>query len=348
MRQLTKSLSMLILTSVAAAQPSPWDWKSITFPDGKRLEFRAHFPPGFDADQPWPVAVVFAPGTQDRADVWDNLAEHWFRQANEHGWVVILPVAPEQGRFHEGGEELLPALLRNLRSGMRIEHNRIHAVGSGAGAASACRVVANQPFEFASLIAIASESIDGADLDRIPKSVCVRIVDSDGGDSPPTWRELLACHAALEPTALDPREQAVSKTVDDWHAAAAQADAEQYFGSFAPEGVFLGTDPGERWTVDSFRRWSTKMFERGSAWIYVPVSRHVTFSPDGSVAWFDEQLGNAQYGECRGTGVLRVIDGAWKISHYSLTVPIPNALLDDVVADIRSHDARQPDTEKRR
>ena len=45
-------------------------------------------------------------------------------------------------------------------------------------------------------------------------------------------------------------EQEVARTLDDFHLAASQADAKRYFGYFAPEGVFLGTDGGERWTVE--------------------------------------------------------------------------------------------------
>ncbi len=84
-----------------------------------------------------------------------------------------------------------------------------------------------------------------------------------------------------------------------------------------------------------FREWGAKYFERRSAWIFVPVSRNVTVSPGGDVAWFDEVLGSASYGDCRGSGVMRRIDSVWKIAHYNLTVPVPNDLLADVVKDIR-------------
>src|SRR5690606_26986076 len=132
--------------------------------------------------------------------------------------------------------------------------------------------------------------------------------------------------------------------LDDFHAAAAQADAQRYFAHFAPEGVFLGTDPEERWTVDEFRAWAKPAFARESAWIFVPRRRNVQIAPGGDVAWFDEVAGSAHFGDCRGTGALRRVDGVWRVALYDLTVPIPNALVLDVVERIRSQDAAQPDT----
>ena len=44
----------------------------------------------------------------------------------------------------------------------------------------------------------------------------------------------------------------VGQTLDAWHAAAARADEEAYFAYFTPDGVFLGTDPAERWPRDEF------------------------------------------------------------------------------------------------
>jgi hypothetical protein len=64
-------------------------------------------------------------------------------------------------------------------------------------------------------------------------------------------------------------------------------------------------------------------------------------SPDGGVAWFDEALENEKYGTCRGTGVLRRIDGQWRIAQYHLTVPVPNDLLERVVKMIKADEAKK-------
>ncbi|MEO8381231.1 MAG: nuclear transport factor 2 family protein [Acidobacteriota bacterium] len=127
----------------------------------------------------------------------------------------------------------------------------------------------------------------------------------------------------------------VEAMLDGWHQAAAAADEGRYFGAMAPEFVFLGTDAGERWDVPSFRAFAHPYFAKGKAWTFVPHDRHVILSPRGDVAWFDEKLDSATYGECRGTGVARLIGKEWKVAHYNLTIPIPNDLSDAVVAMIR-------------
>jgi hypothetical protein len=67
------------------------------------------------------------------------------------------------------------------------------------------------------------------------------------------------------------------------------------------------------------------------------LERHVTLSSDGKLAWFDEALDNAGYGECRGTGVLQKRDGRWVLLQYNLTVPVPNDLMGDVAKKIRAY-----------
>jgi len=139
----------------------------------------------------------------------------------------------------------------------------------------------------------------------------------------------LLLSAAADPTA------AINAMLDDWHKAAAQADEARYFGHAGPEFVFLGTDASERWDLASFRAFAHPYFAKGKAWTFVPHDRHVIVAPDGTVAWFDEKLDSASYGNCRGSGAVRLVDGAWKIVHYDLTIPIPNALAKKVVEMIR-------------
>jgi len=131
-------------------------------------------------------------------------------------------------------------------------------------------------------------------------------------------------------------EQKVASMLDDWYKAAATANAEQYFGHFADDAVFLGTDPGERWTLAEFR----KLYSKPS-WTYVPQERHVSFSADGSTGWFDELLLSPKYGKLRGTGVVVRSGDTWKIRHYSLTFLVPNQDVDKLVTIINQpHDTK--------
>lgn len=126
----------------------------------------------------------------------------------------------------------------------------------------------------------------------------------------------------------------VSTVLNDWHQAAAAADEPRYFNHFAPNGVFMGTDATERWTVAEFRQWAKPHFDKKEAWKFRPRDRHVDFSADGKTAWFDELLDTANLGLCRGSGVLVLSGNEWKIAQYNLSIPIPNAMAKDIVTKI--------------
>ena len=133
-------------------------------------------------------------------------------------------------------------------------------------------------------------------------------------------------------------EQAIRRVLDDFHDAASKADEERYFALFLPEGVFLGTDATERWTVEEFRAYAHPHFSKGRGWTYAPRDRHIWISSNGRFASFDELLDNESYGELRGTGALVRTDKGWKILQYNLTFTVPNDAADDVVKRIRSGD----------
>jgi hypothetical protein len=160
-----------------------------------------------------------------------------------------------------------------------------------------------------------------------------------------TWSGIVLLSFAAIARAQSPSTAEIAAVLDGWHAAAASADEEKYFSYFAPEAVFLGTDPTERWTRDAFRQWSHPYFARGKAWSFRATARWITFSPDRSVAWFDESLDTPNLGPCRGSGVLVATPSGWKIAQYNLSIPIPNDLTDEFKKRIEE-DAKRRDAKK--
>jgi ketosteroid isomerase-like protein len=117
---------------------------------------------------------------------------------------------------------------------------------------------------------------------------------------------------------------AVERVLDAWHAAAAQAKEEDYFAHLSERAIFLGTDATERWTKAEFRKFAAPHFAKGKAWSFTATRRHVMFSDDQKLAWFDEDLRTGNLGPCRGSGVLVREGSAWKIIHYNLAITVPN------------------------
>jgi hypothetical protein len=127
----------------------------------------------------------------------------------------------------------------------------------------------------------------------------------------------------------------IDRLLDRFHLAASQAKFDDYFSLFAPDAIFIGTDATERWTVEQFKAYAKPHFDKGKGWTYKKVERHILVSADDRHASFDELLDNESLGRCRGTGVMRRVDGRWKIEQYHLTIPVPNELALDVVKMIR-------------
>ena len=130
-------------------------------------------------------------------------------------------------------------------------------------------------------------------------------------------------------------ETEVSRVLNALHEKASVADYEGYFALYATNAVFIGTDAHEVWSIDDFKAYAKPHFDKGTGWTYLPRDRHIYFSPDNQVAWFDELLDNKKLGETRGTGVLIKTDGTWKVSQYHLAIPIPNSLASSVALQIK-------------
>jgi len=371
-----QTLTLVLLFSTAwvfgQGQSGGRQERELKLPDGQKLHYTVQLPLGFDPAKPYPVLLALPPGPQNGAMVEAGFRLYWGERARKVGWVVVSPRAPKGELFFQGAEALIPPLLKKLRSELWLEGNRFHLAGVSNGGLSAFRVATEQPFQFRSLTALpgfpptredwrrlkllkglqVSLYAGGADARWAAASrraaerlqvlgIPVSLTIFPGEGHTPRSLEggvIMKRLQALRPKPAPPGDpaQEVAHMLDALHVAAARGDEEHYFKLFAPEAVFLGTDPGERWPLAAFRRFAMPYFKRPSAWIYVPVTRHVVLAPGGQVAWFDEVLGNAHYGLCRSTGADRKQGGRWKLSQYSLSVPIPNVLLDDVVKQIRA------------
>ena len=144
-------------------------------------------------------------------------------------------------------------------------------------------------------------------------------------------------------TERTPEGRAVDGILTAFHEAASKADSALYFSLLADDAVYIGTDASERWTVEDFKAFAEPYFAKGRGWTYTATERNIDIAPGGTVAWFDEILWNESYGTCRGTGVLLLVEGDWRIAQYHLTFPIPNDLSREITARIKEHTGHAPE-----
>nr|WP_291130152.1 nuclear transport factor 2 family protein [Flavobacterium sp. UBA7682] len=125
-------------------------------------------------------------------------------------------------------------------------------------------------------------------------------------------------------------KEQINKVLDAWHKAAAEANFKDYFDAMAEESIFIGTDATENWNKTDFKAFAKPYFDKGKAWNFTALERNIYFSNDKKTAWFDELL-DTQMKICRGSGVLVLVNGQWKIKHYVLSMTIPNDNIDEVL-----------------
>jgi ketosteroid isomerase-like protein len=125
-------------------------------------------------------------------------------------------------------------------------------------------------------------------------------------------------------------ETQINTILNDWHKAAASANYNAYFNAMSDDAIFIGTDATENWNKKQFQDFAKPYFDKGKAWNFTALERHIYFAKDGKTAWFDELL-DTQMKICRGSGVLIKVKNKWMIQHYVLSMTIPNDTTNEVV-----------------
>jgi hypothetical protein len=125
-------------------------------------------------------------------------------------------------------------------------------------------------------------------------------------------------------------QEQITIVLDNWHKAAADANAKLYFGALTDDAVFIGTDATENWNKKEFEAFAKPYFDKGKAWDFKPLERHVYLSKDQKTAWFDELL-DTWMKVCRGSGVMVKVGNEWKIQHYVLSMTVPNDNTNEVI-----------------
>lgn len=119
------------------------------------------------------------------------------------------------------------------------------------------------------------------------------------------------------------QQEKITLVLNNWHLAASNAKFDDYMNAMTNDAIYIGTDATENWNKKDFMAFAKPYFDRGKAWSFTALERHIYLSKDEKTAWFDELL-NTQMKICRGSGVLIKVGKDWKIQHYVLSMTIPN------------------------
>jgi ketosteroid isomerase-like protein len=135
------------------------------------------------------------------------------------------------------------------------------------------------------------------------------------------------------------KDTEINLFIDNWHLAAAKANANVFFGSMDEDCIYIGTDASERWTKTAFETFAKPYFDKGKAWDFKPHNRDVHVTNEGDFVWFSELL-ETWMGVCRGSGVIKRTPNGWKIKQYHLSVTVPNNIIQDFISLVKTSDKK--------
>ena len=140
----------------------------------------------------------------------------------------------------------------------------------------------------------------------------------------------ISCNSVKQQNTSSFSKETINTFLDNWHKAASEANFDNYFNAMDNISVFVGTDASEVWSKKQFQDFSKPFFDKGKAWSFKKIQRNIYTENDTNFIWFDEIL-DTWMGVCRGSGVLKQVNGKLVIKHYVLSVTVPNEVIDKVI-----------------
>jgi len=157
------------------------------------VEYKVLLPPGYDTAKSYPVVLVFTGGAQGIQAAEGTIRADWQAEAEQRGYVVISPAAPDGELFFQEGDRVFPAFLDMIRKDYRPA-GKIHIAGHSNGGLSAFHIAAKYPQYFSTVTGYPGLYQDNpeADYPATLKGLCLYM---HAGDMDPEWRNAMAQEA---------------------------------------------------------------------------------------------------------------------------------------------------------
>ena len=115
------------------------------------MHYKVVLPNDYDPAKAYPAVLAFSGGAQTMDGVERTVERNWRAEAERRGYIVIVPAAPKEGVFFEGGARIFPEFLTMLLSDYKIQNNKFHIAGISNGGISAFHIAASYPQYFISV-----------------------------------------------------------------------------------------------------------------------------------------------------------------------------------------------------
>ncbi len=120
---------------------------------GTTVHYKVVLPKNYDASKAYPGVLGFGGGPQTMNVVDSVIARNFRDEAEKRGYIVVVPAAPDDDLFFEGGERIFPEFLKQILADYKIQDNKFHIAGPSNGGISSFHVASLNPEYFLSITA---------------------------------------------------------------------------------------------------------------------------------------------------------------------------------------------------
>src|SRR3984893_12188863 len=115
---------------------------------GTTVHYKIVLPKNYDTSKAYPGVLAFGGGPQTM-NVVDSVIDRNFRdEAEKRGYIVVVPAAPNDQLFFEGGGRIFPEFLKQILAEYKIQDNKFHIAGPSNGGIASFHVASLKPQYF--------------------------------------------------------------------------------------------------------------------------------------------------------------------------------------------------------
>jgi predicted peptidase len=120
---------------------------------GTTVHYKVVLPKNYDPSKAYPGVLGFGGGPQTMNVVDSVIARNFRDEAEKRGYIVVVPAAPNDQLFFEGGERIFPEFLKQILATYKIRDNKFHIAGPSNGGIASFHVASLNPDYFLSITA---------------------------------------------------------------------------------------------------------------------------------------------------------------------------------------------------
>ena len=156
---------------------------------GVNLRYRVILPDYYDPTSTYPTVLHFAGGSQNWRIVVSSTESDWRAVAENSGYIVISPAAPNGELFFREGARVFPEFLDHILANYPVADGKLHVTGHSNGGLSAFHIASLYPHYFISVTGYPGllGNNNSAQFEALA-SLCIFM---HVGDSDPSWRSAM-------------------------------------------------------------------------------------------------------------------------------------------------------------